>query len=131
MALWPWGRLSLQQKSEPGLSPGGKGGRGMRLTNSPPSCAVVKKSRSLNFLEQSGPLQACNGNALPFMYMFGIGQEVKTDNTKQMVISRDQNAGQIRNMKTDSSSFERVERFKYLGTDLTYKIPFRNKLRAD
>jgi hypothetical protein len=31
----------------------------------PPSCAVVKKSGNLNFLEPSGPLQACNGTALP------------------------------------------------------------------
>jgi len=27
----------------------------------PPSCAVVTKSGSLNFLEPSGPVQACNG----------------------------------------------------------------------
>ena len=27
----------------------------------PPSCAVVMKSGNLNFLEPSGPLQACNG----------------------------------------------------------------------
>jgi hypothetical protein len=34
--------------------------------NLPPSCAVVTKSGYLNFLEPSGPLQACNGTALPF-----------------------------------------------------------------
>ena len=28
--------------------------------------AVVMKSGNLNFLETSGPLQACNGTALPF-----------------------------------------------------------------
>jgi hypothetical protein len=44
---------------------GGKCGRGVRLTTLPPSCAVVKKSGNLNFLESSGPLQACNGTALP------------------------------------------------------------------
>jgi len=33
--------------------------------NLPPSCAVVTKSGSLNFLEPSGPVQACNGAALP------------------------------------------------------------------
>ena len=37
----------------------------MRLTTLPPSCAVVMKSGNLNFLEPSGPLQACNGTALP------------------------------------------------------------------
>ena len=33
----------------------------------PPSCAVVMKSGNLNFLEPSGPLQACNGTDLPFL----------------------------------------------------------------
>jgi hypothetical protein len=42
----------------------GKCGRCVRLTNLPQSCAVVKKSGNLNFLEASGPLQACNGIAL-------------------------------------------------------------------
>ena len=49
---------------------GGKGGRFLRLTTLPPSCAVVMKSGNLNFLEPSGPLQACNGTALPF-YLYG------------------------------------------------------------
>jgi hypothetical protein len=35
----------------------------------PPSCAVVMKSGKLNFLEPSGPLQACNGTALPFLFV--------------------------------------------------------------
>ena len=42
----------------------GKGGRCVRVTTLPPSCAVVMKSGNLNFLEPSGPLQACNGTAL-------------------------------------------------------------------
>ena len=33
--------------------------------NLPPSCAVVTKSVNLNYLEPSGPLQACNGTDLP------------------------------------------------------------------
>ena len=43
----------------------------MRKTdNLPPSYAVVTKSGNLNFLEPSGPLQACNGTglALPFTW---------------------------------------------------------------
>ena len=43
-----------------------KCGRSVRLTTLPPSSAVVKKSGNLNFLEHSGPLQACNGITLPF-----------------------------------------------------------------
>jgi len=41
-----------------------------RLTTLPPPCAVVTKSGNLNFLEPSGPLQACNGTALPFLPPF-------------------------------------------------------------
>ena len=36
-----------------------------------------------------------------------------------MVMSRDQNAGRSRDMKTDDSSFERVQQFGYLGTNIT------------
>jgi len=50
MALWPWGRLSTQQKWVPGTFPGGKKGWRIRLTILPPSCAVVMKSGNLNFL---------------------------------------------------------------------------------
>jgi len=39
----------------------------LRLTNLL-SCAVVTKSGNLNFLEPSGPFQACNGTALPFLH---------------------------------------------------------------
>ena len=47
---------------------GGKGGRCVRLDNLPPSCAVVTKSGSLNFLEPSGPLWACNGDCFTFTF---------------------------------------------------------------
>ena len=33
-------------------------------------------------------------------------------------MSRDQNAGRNHSIKTDNSSFEKVEEFKYLGTTL-------------
>ena len=32
-----------------------------KADNLPPSCAVVTKSGNFNFLETSGPVQACNG----------------------------------------------------------------------
>ena len=38
------------------------------LTTLPPSCADVMKSENLNFLQPSGPLQACNGTDLHFTF---------------------------------------------------------------
>ena len=46
------------------------------------------------------------------------GLEVNSDNTKYMVMSQDQNAGQSHSMKIDDNSFERVLEFIYLGTTL-------------
>jgi hypothetical protein len=56
--------LGSTQKWVPGVFPGGKGGRCVRLTTLPPSCAVVMNSGNVNFLEPSGSLQAWNGTAL-------------------------------------------------------------------
>jgi hypothetical protein len=47
------------------------------------------------------------------------GLEVNAAKTKYMVMSRNQNAGRSYNIKTDNSSFRRVEEFKYLLTILT------------
>jgi hypothetical protein len=49
----------------PGASPGVKGGRCVRLTTLPPSCAGCHEIGSFNLLEPSGPLQAWLGIALP------------------------------------------------------------------
>jgi len=40
-----------------------------KAENLPPSCTVVTKSGNLNFLEPSGPVQACNGTAFPLPYI--------------------------------------------------------------
>jgi hypothetical protein len=61
---------SASNRNENQEFPGGKCGRCIRLTALPPSCAVVKKSGNLNFLEPSWPLQACNGTALPNFFLF-------------------------------------------------------------
>ena len=50
------------------MFPGGKKRPVRKSDNLPPSCAVVTKSGNLNFLEPSGPAQACNGTALPFFF---------------------------------------------------------------
>ena len=44
------------------------------------------------------------------------GLEVNAYKTKYTVMSQDQNAGLSHSTKTDNRSFERVEKFKYLGT---------------
>ena len=64
ITLWPWDRLSLEQKWVPGVFSRGKGGRCVRLTTLPPSCAFVTKSGNLNFLEPSGHL-----TYFPFNYL--------------------------------------------------------------
>jgi hypothetical protein len=61
----------------------------------------------------------------------GIGLEGNADKTKYVLMSLDQNAGRIHNMKIDNGSSERVEQFKYLGTTLRIKILFWEQLRVD
>jgi hypothetical protein len=46
-----------------------------------------------------------------------------------MVMSRDQNAGRSHNIKTDNSSFERVEEYKYLGTTLTNQNSIEEEIK--
>jgi len=58
------------------------------------------------------------------------GLEVNAYKTKYMVISRDQNAAQSHNIKNDNSSFERVEEFKYLGTNLTYQNSIQEVIKS-
>ena len=60
-----------------------------------------------------------------------IGLEVSADKTKNMVMSRDQDAGRNHNVRIDNSTFQRVEEFKQLGTTLTNQnsIPEETKGR--
>ena len=59
-----------------------------------------------------------------------IGLEINTDKTKYMIMSRDQNAGRSHSMKTENSSIERVEEFKYLGTTLTNKNSIQEEIKS-
>jgi hypothetical protein len=45
-------------------------------------------------------------------------------------MSRDQNAVWNHNIKNDSSSFERVEQFKYLGTTLTNQNSILEEIKS-
>ena len=58
------------------------------------------------------------------------GLEEDTDKTFAMVTSRDQNAGRSHSMKTDNSSFEMVEQFKYLGAILTDKNSIQEEIKS-
>ena len=47
-----------------------------------------------------------------------------------IIMSRDQDAGRIDSMKIDSSSFERVEQFRYLGTTLTNQNSIQEQIKS-
>ena len=49
---------------------------------------------------------------------------------KYMVMSRDQNAGRIHSVRIDNSTFERVEKFKYLGTNSTNQNSIAEEIKS-
>jgi len=58
------------------------------------------------------------------------GLEVNSDKTNYMVMSRDKNAGRSHNMKTDNSSFERMEQFRYWGTTITNENSIQEEIKS-
>jgi hypothetical protein len=68
VTLWSWGRLSLKQKWVPGIFPGVKASGAQGWQTYQLYLPIVLKSGSLNLLEPSGPVKACNGIALPFTF---------------------------------------------------------------
>jgi hypothetical protein len=60
----------------------------------------------------------------------GNGLEVNADKTKYMAMPRDQNAGRSYNIKTDNSSFEKVEQFKYFGTILANQNSIQEEIKS-
>ena len=59
-------------KNEYRDTPGGKGGRCVRLTTYHFHVPIVKKSGGLNLLEPCGPVQAGNGTTLSFFFNLSI-----------------------------------------------------------
>jgi len=81
---------------------------------------IMKEVKCLLFLSHSSQ-NRCVDNLLsevPTLYV-NISSQDNADRTNYTVIFRDQKAGRSRNVKTDNSSFERVEQFRQLGTTLT------------
>jgi hypothetical protein len=48
-----------------------------------------------------------------------VGLEINVERTKYMLVSRDQNTDQNRDIKIGNRSFENVSQFRYLGTTVT------------
>ena len=75
-----------------------------KADNLPPSCVFVTKSGSLKFLEPSGPLQACNGTALLFIYFFSVLSLLKFLHSEHFSVSprnvrqEDENLLDLRNV---------------------------------
>jgi hypothetical protein len=59
-----------------------------------------------------------------------IGLEVNADKLKFMLMSRVENAGLGHSVKTDNSSIQSVEEFKYLGTTLTDKNSIQDEIKS-
>jgi len=93
----------------------GKGGRCVRLTTLPPYCAVVMKSGNLNFLEPSGPLQVCNGIALPFYWQL---KEEALDRTLWRTFGRGD--GPVIRLRDDNFQIPFGVPFVYLKPKLSY-----------
>ena len=55
---------------------------------------------------------------------------IKVKEPKYMVMSRDQNVGRIQRVRIDNSTFERVEKFKYLRTTLTNKNSIPEEIKS-
>ena len=67
-----------------------------------------------------GSVRTIKENAEVFVVvMKKIKLKVNADETKYMVLSRDQNARRSHSIKIENSSFESVEHFEYLGISLT------------
>ena len=59
-----------------------------------------------------------------------VGIEVNVNKTKHNVMSRDQNAGRSHNIKIGTSSFERLEELKYMGTTSTNKNSIQEEIMS-
>jgi hypothetical protein len=59
-----------------------------------------------------------------------VGLEINAEKTKYMIISRHQNSGQNQNIRIANESFEKVAKFKYLGTTLTNQNDIYDEMKS-
>jgi len=78
-----------------------------KADNLPPSCVVVTKSGSLNFLEPSGPVQASNGTAFTLHATIQRFQSPASDGAANKlatsVVRRSENDGQSATASFDTA----------------------------
>jgi hypothetical protein len=60
-----------------------------------------------------------------------IDLEINAEKTKYMIMSRHPDSGQNQNIRIANESFEKVAKFKYVGTTLTNQKTFMMKSRVD
>jgi hypothetical protein len=59
-----------------------------------------------------------------------IALEINAEKTKYVIMSCHLNLGQNHNIRIVNESFERVAKFKYLGTTLTYRNDIRDEIKS-
>jgi hypothetical protein len=59
-----------------------------------------------------------------------IGLEINAEKTKYMIMTRHQNSGRNQNIKIANESFEKMEKFRYLGTTLTNQNDIHDEIKS-
>jgi hypothetical protein len=59
-----------------------------------------------------------------------IGLEINAEKTKYMIMSRHPNSGQNQNIRIANELFEKVAKFKYLGTTLTNQNDIHDEIKS-
>jgi hypothetical protein len=59
-----------------------------------------------------------------------VGLEINVEKTMYMLLSRQQNVGQNRDMRIANRSFENVSQFKYLGTIVTSQNLIQEEIKT-